>query len=150
MLISQVFSNLHKASLNKNNPIWSLECDCENHTLLQVTESLFQDELRSLFEFHGTSEDVIPIIHSHFDEIIGSSESFKKVLRNVEKVASTDATVLILGETGTGKELIARALHRLSPRKDRPLVKVNCAALPNELIERSVSRISTVRQSPVD
>ncbi|MFQ5675727.1 MAG: sigma 54-interacting transcriptional regulator [bacterium] len=74
-------------------------------------------------------------LEHNFDEIISMSASFKKVLRNVERVAATDATVLILGETGTGKELIARALHTLSIRKDRPLVKVNCAALPANLIE---------------
>ncbi len=79
-------------------------------------------------------QEEIKLSHN-FDEIIGSSKSFRRVLSNVEKVATTDATVLILGETGTGKELIARAVHRLSPRKDRPLVKVNCAALPGELIE---------------
>ncbi|MBT6150225.1 MAG: sigma 54-interacting transcriptional regulator [Gemmatimonadetes bacterium] len=70
-----------------------------------------------------------------FDNIISGSESFKAVLRSVEQVASTESTVLILGETGTGKELIARALHTLSPRQERPLVKVNCAALPANLIE---------------
>ncbi|MCG8608020.1 sigma 54-interacting transcriptional regulator [bacterium] len=71
----------------------------------------------------------------NFDEIISTSASFQKVLRNVEQVAATDATVLILGETGTGKELIARALHTTSPRSQRPLVKVNCASLPANLIE---------------
>ncbi len=74
-------------------------------------------------------------LEHNFDEIISASQSFKKVLRKVEQVASTDATVLILGETGTGKELIARALHTISPRKQRALVKVNCAALPANLIE---------------
>ncbi len=74
----------------------------------------------------------------NFDEIISTSKSFKKVLRNVEQVAVTDATVLILGETGTGKELIARALHTTSLRKERPLVKVNCAALPANLIESEI------------
>ena len=74
-------------------------------------------------------------IQSHFDEIVGDSEAMRKVLYKVEQVAATDATVLVLGETGTGKELIARALHKLSPRRERPLVKVNCAALPANLIE---------------
>ncbi|MFQ5652664.1 MAG: sigma-54 interaction domain-containing protein, partial [bacterium] len=74
-------------------------------------------------------------LEHNFDEIMSKSESFKKVLRKVEQVAATDATVLILGETGTGKELIARALHTLSARNARPLVKVNCAALPANLIE---------------
>ena len=76
----------------------------------------------------------IKLTHN-FGEIISSSEAFKKVLGKVEQVASTDAAVLILGETGTGKELIARAVHNISSRRDRPLVKVNCAALPASLIE---------------
>ena len=74
-------------------------------------------------------------LNHNFEEIIGRSAAMKKVLRKVEQVAATDATVLILGETGTGKELIARAIHNLSPRANRPLVKVNCAALPANLIE---------------
>jgi transcriptional regulator with GAF, ATPase, and Fis domain len=71
----------------------------------------------------------------NFEEIIGSSTSLAAVLRRVSQVAPTDATVLIQGETGTGKELIARAIHNLSPRKGRVLVRVNCAALPSALIE---------------
>ena len=71
----------------------------------------------------------------NFEDIITGSDLLKKVLRKVEQVASTDATVLITGETGTGKELLARAVHNLSGRRDRPLVKVNCAALPANLIE---------------
>jgi len=70
-----------------------------------------------------------------FDEIIGASPAILRTLRMVEMVASTDTPVLILGETGTGKELIARAIHQRSTRKDRPLVKVNCATLPSNLIE---------------
>jgi len=70
-----------------------------------------------------------------FDHIIGQSDGLKYVLYRAEQVAPIDTTVLILGETGTGKELIAEVIHNLSPRKDRPLVTVNCAALPVNLIE---------------
>lgn len=70
-----------------------------------------------------------------FDEIVGSSEAILRTLRMVEMVAETDTPVLILGETGTGKELLARAIHQRSNRSDRPLVKVNCATLPENLIE---------------
>jgi formate hydrogenlyase transcriptional activator len=70
-----------------------------------------------------------------FDEIIGESDALKYVLNRVEQVAKTDATVLLLGETGVGKELIARAIHEKSSRSDAPYVKVNCAALPETLVE---------------
>ena len=72
---------------------------------------------------------------SHFDEIVGNSEALRRVLEEIETVAPTDSTVLIYGETGTGKELIARALHNLSPRKSRAFVKFNCAAFPTGLLE---------------
>ncbi|PWT94204.1 MAG: hypothetical protein C5B55_03090 [Blastocatellia bacterium] len=72
---------------------------------------------------------------SQFDEIIGHSDAIKRVLQMVEQVAPLDTTALILGETGTGKELFAHAIHSLSARKHKPLVKVNCAALPVNLIE---------------
>ena len=68
-------------------------------------------------------------------EIIGRSEQLPHVLTEVQQVAPTDTTVLILGETGTGKELFARAIHRASRRREKPLVKVNCAAIPASLIE---------------
>ena len=71
----------------------------------------------------------------NFEEMIGQNASLQKVLRKVEQVAPTDATVLIQGETGTGKELLARAIHNLSPRKDRALVKVNCGAISAGLVE---------------
>jgi chemotaxis protein methyltransferase CheR len=79
-------------------------------------------------------QDEIKLEHN-FENIVGKSESLKYVLNRVEKVAPTDSPVLIMGETGTGKELVARALHELSPHGKRALVKVNCAALPGELIE---------------
>ena len=74
-------------------------------------------------------------VASNFDEIIGRSKALRKVLTQAEQVATTDTTVLVLGETGTGKELLAHAIHKLSPRHKRPLVKINCAALPAPLIE---------------
>ena len=71
---------------------------------------------------------------SMFEDIVGSSEALRKVLRQVDKVAASDSTVLILGETGTGKELIARAIHKRSKRADRAFIGVNCAAIPPSLI----------------
>ena len=71
----------------------------------------------------------------NFEEIIGESPVLKKVLEQLQTVAPTDSTILILGETGTGKELIARAIHNLSTRRERTLVKVNCAAIPTGLLE---------------
>jgi PAS domain S-box-containing protein len=68
-------------------------------------------------------------------EIVGESTAIQKILHQAEKVANEETTILILGETGTGKELLARAIHRLSPRKDGHMVKVNCAALPANLVE---------------
>ena len=70
-----------------------------------------------------------------FDQIVGSSPALESVLAEVERVAPTESTVLVLGETGTGKELIAHAIHNLSPRRGRPFLKVNCAAIPFDLLE---------------
>ncbi|MCB0519984.1 MAG: sigma 54-interacting transcriptional regulator [Lewinellaceae bacterium] len=74
-------------------------------------------------------------LNYRFEDIICGSDSYKTVLKKVEQVAPTDSTALITGESGTGKELLARAIHQLSRRKDKPLIKVNCATLPKELIE---------------
>jgi formate hydrogenlyase transcriptional activator len=71
----------------------------------------------------------------NFGEIVGESAALRRVLKEVETVAPTDSTVLVRGETGTGKELVARALHELSPRRGRTFVKVNCAAIPSGLLE---------------
>ena len=76
----------------------------------------------------------IKVVHPH-GEVTGQSAAIRKVLRLVEQVAPTDSSVLIYGETGTGKELIAQAIHRLSPRGRNVMVKVNCAALPSGLVE---------------
>jgi formate hydrogenlyase transcriptional activator len=78
------------------------------------------------------SEDVVP---RKFEQIVGSSPALESALEQVEQVAPTDSTVLIQGETGTGKELIARAVHNLSPRCGRPFIKLNCAAIPFDLLE---------------
>lgn len=74
-------------------------------------------------------------LNSNFEEIVSKSKVFHRVLQQIEKVAPTDATVLILGESGTGKELVARAIHNISNRSKRTLVKVNCSTLPANLIE---------------
>ena len=71
----------------------------------------------------------------NFEDIVGKSAVLRRVLRDAETVAPTDSTVLISGETGTGKELIARAIHNLSPRRSKAFVKLNCAAIPTGLLE---------------
>ncbi len=70
----------------------------------------------------------------HFDDIIGESPGIRRVLAQIDQVTGTDATVMIIGETGVGKELVARAIHRHSTRRDKPFIKVNCSALPESLI----------------
>ncbi len=95
------------------------------------------DEIQKLKD-HLEAENVTlreEIKVSFRDELIGKSHALRTVIHQVEQVGPTDSTVLILGETGTGKGLIARKIHRQSGRKDRPLVTVNCAALPSTLIE---------------
>jgi PAS domain S-box-containing protein len=87
---------------------------------LTVEKTILEEELRSL---------------GGPDRLIGESPAMKGVIAQIEQVADTDATVLITGETGTGKEVVARAIHDVSGRRERPLVKVNCAAIPAALIE---------------
>jgi formate hydrogenlyase transcriptional activator len=93
-----------------------------------------QEELERKDREKQYLEEELHLEHS-FEDIIGESEKLRRVLKQVETVASTDVTVLILGETGTGKDLIARAIHQLSPRRERTFVKLNCAAIPTGLLE---------------
>ena len=94
----------------------------------------FVQDLRERDRIEAIDEESAETI-VHFEEIVGSSALMKRVMSQVELVAPTDATVLILGETGTGKELIARAIHKISPRKNFPFVTLNCAAIPTGLLE---------------
>ena len=102
---------------------------------LDVTEQvLMEREKARLQQQNVYLQDEIKAAHN-FEEIVGQSPGLLAVLQRVAKVAATDSTVLINGETGTGKELVARAIHSASPRKAKPLIKLNCAALPTGLVE---------------
>lgn len=117
---------------------WSRPAPSGTYTrtmFLDITEQVLMEQEKARLEAQNVYlQEEIKGSHN-FKELIGSATSLKKVLKNVERVAPTDSTVLVTGETGTGKELIARAIHDLSPRKTKPLVKVNCAAIPAGLIE---------------
>jgi formate hydrogenlyase transcriptional activator len=105
---------------------------------LEATEYQEAEESKNEDTFieHDLSlQEEEPAHEQEFRGIVGSNRRLKGVLENIEIVAPADSSVLILGETGTGKELIARAIHDLSPRKNHPFVKVNCAAIPSGLLE---------------
>ena len=96
--------------------------------------------LRRALELRGLTQSMADLrsqIESRY-EIVGTSYPIRQVLERIERVGPTDARVLITGENGTGKELVARAIHRLSSRSDQPFVEVNCAAIPSELIESAL------------
>jgi PAS domain S-box-containing protein len=102
---------------------------------VDITERVLMEQEKAHLEAANVYlQEEIKTEHN-FEEMIGTSAAIKKVFQAIEKVATTDATVLVTGETGTGKELIARAIHHLSKRKDGMLVKVSCAAIPAGLIE---------------
>jgi formate hydrogenlyase transcriptional activator len=104
----------------------------ENRASKQSACESFQFDMRNL---HPNSLGHIRTDCDEFEGIVGSSEPLQEALDLVRTVASTDSTVLVLGETGTGKELIARAIHNIGPRRGRPFVKLNCAAIPFDLLE---------------
>jgi PAS domain S-box-containing protein len=95
----------------------------------------FVQDLRERDRLESVEEEDVEPKQEDFQEIVGASAALRRVQRQVEVVAPTDANVLILGETGTGKELVARAIHRMSPRKNLPFVTLNCAAIPTGLLE---------------
>jgi formate hydrogenlyase transcriptional activator len=101
------------------------------NTLTTQSVSNMRDRLRQEKQYLESQMD----IENRYEDIIGKSPALVAVLKHVESVAPTESTVLIEGETGTGKELLARAIHRLSPRKERSFIKLNCAAIPSGLIE---------------
>jgi PAS domain S-box-containing protein len=102
---------------------------------VDITDRVLAERDRARLQEHNLYlQEEIKSVHN-FEQIIGKSRLLMAVLDDVGRVAPTDATVLITGETGTGKELIARAIHSTSKRKDRPLIRVNCAALPAGLVE---------------
>jgi len=102
------------------------ELQSEKNRLQLLTDKLAQEKLYLEDEIRS---------NANFEEIVGTSSVLQRVLKLVETVAPTDSTALIYGETGTGKELIARAIHNLSPRRSRTFVKLNCAAIPTGLLE---------------
>ena len=115
-----------------------LLCQSANQIAIAVENALAFREIETLKNKLASEklylEDEIRTEHN-FEELIGESPAFKRILKQVETVAATDSSVLIRGETGTGKELLARAIHNLSPRRERTLVKVNCSAIPTGLLE---------------
>jgi len=119
-IISEVFAN----ALDRKQKEQSLQT-----SLLKIKQLKDQLQQENIY-----LRQEIELKHK-YGEIVGKSNTIKYVLSQAEQVAETNSTVLILGETGTGKELLARAIHNLSPRKDRPMIKVNCATLPATLIE---------------
>ncbi|MEW6209609.1 MAG: sigma 54-interacting transcriptional regulator [Acidobacteriota bacterium] len=115
-----------------------LLCHIANQIAIAVENALAYREIETLKNKLASEklylEDEIRTEHN-FEELIGVSPSFKRILKQVETVAPTESAVLIRGETGTGKELFARAIHNLSSRRERTLVKLNCAAIPTGLLE---------------
>jgi formate hydrogenlyase transcriptional activator len=128
------FMSDHELDLEERPSAWPLDDErlfAEKITSSDTKVSVQRSSgVRSDFHFDGETPN-----EAGFEGIVGHSSALRQVLRLIETVATGDSTVLLLGETGTGKELIARAIHNRSRRKDRNLVKLNCAAIPTGLLE---------------
>ena len=125
-----------RACLGEDNLTWMRMI--ADHAAAAIANAQAFEEIEQLKGQLELERDYLreEVLEAHeFGDIVGQSPSLKNVLQQIELVAPTDASVLILGESGTGKELVAREIHRRSLRKDRPLVKVNCASIPRELYE---------------
>lgn len=129
---------------NKNDVEMVIKNAIETYNLRIQNQTLIKDleeKNTRLLELKNKIEEENSYLHeeiklnSNFENIISKDVAFKKVLKDIEQVSDTNATVLILGETGTGKELVARAIHEVSARSSSSLIKVNCAAIPEALIE---------------
>ncbi len=135
-LLGALYFNLHEQRQFNEQEV-QLIADAGEIMTIAVINALAYEEIKSLKERLEEENLLLQdeiVQRSMYEEIVGSSSSLLAVLKSIDRVAPTDSTVLITGETGTGKELLARAIHRRSPRASRALVKVNCAALPAELI----------------
>lgn len=115
-----VFRDITKRKQDEEKLKSTLEDNAKLRKRLEMENAYLQEEIRS---------------HTNHYNILGHSDAINKILEQIELVAPTDANVLITGESGTGKELVARAIHNVSERRDRPLIRVNCAAIPRELFE---------------
>jgi len=125
--IFHIFAARATAELVRRQTVNQLADSRQREHRLQVERQRIEAEVAYLREELRSRSD--------FSEIVGESDGIWKVLRSIDMVALTDSTVLILGETGTGKELVARAIHKNSKRQNGPFVRVNCAALPESLLE---------------
>ena len=104
-------------------------------TFIDITERVRLEQEQARLEAQNVYlREELKSVHN-FEEIVGANSGLMEILQSVRRVAETNASVLIFGETGTGKELIARAIHDASPRADKPFIKINCAALPASLVE---------------